>query len=116
MYNKYYQYKPKYGNRKVSYNGMTFDSEREYTRWCELTLLQRAGKITDLQRQVKFILIPTQKINGKCVEKECAYIADFVYKQNGETIVEDAKGMKTDVYKIKKKLMLYIHKIQIRET
>ncbi len=107
----------KYGSRKVTTaTGQTFDSVREYHRFCELNLMQRAGVIQDLKCQVKYELIPTQRVDGRVVEKACTYIADFVYKQNGQTVVEDAKGHKTEVYKIKKKLMLHVHGIRITET
>lgn len=123
--------KAKYLNRKITINGETFDSKKEYKRFCELSLLQRAGTITDLERQVKFVLIPAQyetferygkngkrlKDGQKCIEKECSYYADFVYQENGKTIVEDTKSeiTKTKDYKIKRKLMLYIHGIRIKE-
>ena len=117
----------KYSNKKIQADGMTFDSRKEYIRWCELSLLERAGKITDLQRQVKFILIPTQyepyTVNkngtlkrGKMIERECSYIADFVYTENGNKVVEDVKGFRTADYKIKRKLMLNVHGIRIKET
>lgn len=110
----------KYNNTKISINGQKFDSMKEFNRYNELLLLERAGAIQDLQRQVPFVLIPSQyvAIDGKTklVERECKYIADFVYTENGETVVEDTKGVKTDVYKIKKKLMLYTHGIQVKET
>lgn len=116
----------KYGNRKIIRDGITFDSKKEYGRYCELKLLEKAGAITDLQMQVKFVLIPSQREpsakgirggekKGKLIEKECAYYADFVYYQNGEKIVEDTKGKRTTDYIIKRKLMLYIHGIRIRE-
>jgi hypothetical protein len=80
--------------------------------------MQKAGEIYDLQRQVPFVLIPTQKDNdGKVIERQTKYIADFVYRdKDHRLVVEDTKGMKTDVYKIKKKLMLYRHGIIIREV
>ena len=106
----------KYGNRKITRDGITFDSVREYRRYVELSLLERAGTIQNLQRQVKFVLIPSQRINGKVVERECSYIADFVYYQNGEKIVEDSKGFKTKDFIIKRKLMLLNYGIQIREV
>lgn len=109
----------KYYNHKVTVNGEKFDSQREHQRYVILKLMERAGKIKNLRRQVKFVLIPTQRDDsGKLLEKECSYIADFCYYDFalGQEVVEDAKGMKTDVYKIKKKLMLYIHGIQVRET
>lgn len=101
---------------------------REYNRYLELLHLQTEHKITDLQRQVKYILIPAQREpdtvgkrggikKGKLLERECAYYADFVYKlaDTGTLIVEDTKGMRTKEYIIKRKLMLYIHGIKIKE-
>lgn len=108
----------KYGNKKIEYNGEIFDSKKEYKRWCELKLLERAGKISDLKRQVKYVLIPSQKgSDGKIVERECSYIADFVYfdREQKKAIVEDTKGMRTKEYIIKRKLMLYVHGISITE-
>ena len=121
----------KYHSRKITRDGMTFDSVKEYKRFCELSLLERAGAITDLQRQVKFELIPAQyesyprvsektgkrlKDGMRRVEQSVDYYADFVYWENGKKVVEDAKGMKTDKYIIKRKLMLYIHGIRISEV
>lgn len=108
----------KYGNRKVQTLDGTFDSLKEARRWQELKLMQRAGEIHDLQRQVPYVLIPTQKDkDGKVIERQTKYIADFVYRDKDyRLVVEDTKGMKTDVYKIKKKLMLYRHGIIIREV
>lgn len=123
----------KYGNIKTTTSdGITHDSRKEANRWCELKLLERAGKIYDLKRQVKYSLIPEQYIyyerigkNGrrlkdgkKVLEKECAYIADFVYTdtETNTVIVEDTKGKKTKDYIIKRKLMLWIHGIRIKET
>ena len=102
----------KYGNRKLSGpDGQKFDSVKEYHRWGCLRLLERAGTIKDLKRQVKYELIPKQ-----VGERACNYIADFTYMQDGKLVVEDVKGMKTDAYKIKKKLMLWVHGIRIKET
>lgn len=117
----------KYHNRKITRDGVTFDSRKEFRRYEELQLLQQAGEIKNLRRQVKFLLIPTQREpkiigprggvkNGKLLERECSYIADFTYTKNGETVVEDAKGVRTREYVIKRKLMLYVHGIRIRET
>lgn len=76
-----------------------FDSKKEAYRWDELVLLQRAGKISDLERQKRYRLIPTQyNRDGSVAEKACDYIADFVYRQDGRVVVEDAKGRKTDAY------------------
>lgn len=117
----------KYHSQKVEADGIRFDSKKEYERYCELQLLEKAGKIQNLRRQVKYVLIPEQRepdiINpncslkkGKLLERECSYFADFVYEENGETIVEDVKGFRTKEYGIKKKLMLYMHGVKIRET
>lgn len=108
--------KRKYGNRKVTVDGVTYDSVKEYRRFCDLSLLERAGAIQNLQRQVKYELIPSQKIAGKVAERPASYIADFVYTKDGETIVEDTKGMKTKDYILKRKMMLYFHGIRIREV
>ena len=118
----------KYHNKKVMVKTFCFDSKREARRHAELTALQAAGAILDLQRQVKFVLIPAQREadiigkrggrkQGKLIERECSYYADFVYTdaKTGERIVEDTKGMRTKDYIIKRKLMLYIHGIRIHE-
>lgn len=116
----------KYHSKKITLNGITYDSKKEAKRHQELLLLERAGAIQSLQTQVKYVLIPAQRepdkvgkrggtIKGKLIERECSYIADFVYIENGQTVVEDTKGYRTTDYKIKRKLMLYIHGIRIRE-
>ena len=121
-----YRRHAKYGNRKAYAEGQEFDSKKEACRYAELRMLEKAEVITDLQKQVKYVLIPTQREpdtvgirggvhKGKLLEKECSYIADFVYKQDGKTVVEDTKGFRTPDYKIKRKLMLYMHGIRIRE-
>lgn len=104
--------RPKYNNTK--YKG--YDSLTEYRRSVVLKMLEKQGIISDLKEQVPFVLIPSQYIDGKCIERSLKYIADFVYYENGKLIVEDSKGYRTDEYKIKRKLMLQIHGIQIRET
>lgn len=118
----------KYGASKVTVDGVTFDSKKEARRWQELKILEKAGKITSLRRQVKFVLIPTQRgpeeigpkggrKPGKLLEKECSYIADHVYlDQEGKVHVEDTKGVRTEAYRIKKKLMLFVHGIIIEEV
>lgn len=102
----------KYGNRKVKIGGETFDSRRELQRWAELNILLRAKKIANLERQVKFELMPAQYgEDGKVIERECAYVADFVYDdlESGKYVVEDAKGFRTPEYIIKRKLMLALN-------
>ena len=121
MYNKY-------KNKKViAADGSVFDSKKELRRWYELQTMQAEGKINNLERQVKFTLIPTQREPstvgkrgglhlGKVIEKECYYLAYFTYNlPTGEKVVEDAKGFRTKEYAIKRKLMLYIHGIRIKE-
>lgn len=106
----------KYHNKPCTIQGEKFDSRKEARRYGELCYLERAKEIKELKRQVKFELIPKQ--DG---ERACYYVADFVYyeKDKGgewQYIVEDCKGARTDVYKIKRKLMLHVHGIRIRET
>lgn len=115
--------KNKYGAQRVGEHA----SKKEHRRAVQLKLWQRAGVISDLREQVPFILIPAQysetgtDSKGKpvrvCIEKSCKYIADFVYIDNdtGQTVVEDTKGVRTKEYIIKRKLMLYIHGIRIKE-
>lgn len=122
------RYTTKYGNKKVEIDGIVFDSKKEAKRFQELSLLERAGAIQGLERQVKFVLIPAQREpdiigkrggikKGKLIEHECAYIADFVYWDNkiNRLVIEDTKGFRTSEYVIKRKLMLYVHGIRIKE-
>lgn len=130
----------KYRSRKVTVDGMTFDSRKEYRRWCVLRQMERTGQITGLKRQTKYELIPAQyrtvetgerykrdipakciragdpKTKDVCIEKSCVYIADFEYRENGRLVVEDVKGVRTEAYKIKRKLMLWRYGIKIREV
>lgn len=119
----------KYRNHKVEVDGIKFDSSKEARRWAELKIMERAGMIHGLERQKKFILIPAQREpdtvgkrggvhKGKVIERECAYYADYAYyTKDGEYIVEDVKSeaTKTEQYKIKRKLLLYVHGIRIHE-
>ena len=117
----------KYHNRKVqTTDGLIHDSRKEAVRWTHLNLMEKAGAITGLQRQVKFVLIPAQYEpdtigkngkfkKGKCIERECAYVADFIYNENDKVVVEDVKGVRTKEYIIKRKLMLQVYGIQIKE-
>lgn len=127
--------KRKYNNKKIIVDGIKFDSKKEALRYKELKMLERAGIIHDLQRQVKYTLIPAQyeltgevytkgkdkgkPKKGRLIERECAYYADFVYMQNDNTIVEDVKGYRDgqayNLFVIKRKLMLYVHGIIIKE-
>lgn len=120
----------KYKSKKTIVDGIEFDSRKEANRYCELKLLQRAGKIQNLELQKAFELIPAQReriINpnngevkkGKVIERAVTYVADFVYTENGRIIVEDVKGYKGGgayaVFTVKRKLLLYRYGIRIRE-
>lgn len=106
--------KNKYRNNPIIIDGIRFDSTKEGHRWCELQTLQKAGVISDLQRQVKFELQPAFYFKGSKI-RPIQYVADFVYTESGEQIVEDVKGVKTQEYKLKKKMMQYIYGIDIHE-
>ena len=109
----------KFNAQKIIVDGMTFDSKKEALRYEELKLLQRAGAITDLQRQVKFEIIPKCKKLDGTMSRARSYIADFVYKDRGMMVVEDVKGYKGgatyELFKIKKDLMRWVHGIEVRE-
>lgn len=100
----------KYRNQKVVVDGLTFDSKKEAKRYGELKMMVRAGLITRLQLQVVYRL----QVNGFLI---CKYIADFVYHdvEKNVTQVEDVKGFRTEIYKLKKKLMQALHGIEIKE-
>lgn len=105
------------GNKYHARKSGGYASRKEHRRANELKLLQKAGIISNLREQVRYELIPAQYDNqGKLIERACSYVADFVYtEKNGEAIVEDTKGMRTDVYRIKRKLMLHVHGVKIIE-
>lgn len=105
----------KYHAKKTELDGITFDSRKEAQRYAELKLLERSGAIHNLQRQVRYELIPAQKKDGKTIERACHYIADFVYEEDGKTVVEDVKGYRTKEYVLKRKLMLQVYGIEVRE-
>ena len=109
----------KYGNRKTWVGDQCFDSKREANRWVELVLMQKAGEIRNLERQVPYELIPEvrDETTGKVIQRNIVYKADFVYQdRDGSLVVEDAKGCRTKEYLIKKKLMLWRNGIRIREV
>lgn len=125
----------KYNNRKVTLpTGEVFDSQKEAQRYWELKLLEKSGAIRHLKRQVPFELIPAQREKseevftrgpakgqpkpGQIIEKAVVYYADFTYidAKTGKFVVEDTKGVKTKEYIIKRKLMLYVHNIRVREV
>lgn len=131
----------KLGNRSITIDGIKFQSIREGNRYCELKLLQRAGKISNLELQKRYELIPAYyevvetgeyyKVGSKkgqpktkkvCKELAVDYVADFVYEENGNTIVEDSKGFRDPssatykVFVIKRKLMMWKYGIFVREV
>lgn len=123
-----YNRRNKYGARKVTKNGLIYDSKKEARRAGILEALEKTGAITNLRRQVKYVLIPTQREPdtigpkggrkpGRVLERECCYFADFVYTitATGETVIEDTKGVRTKEYIIKRKLMLERYGIRIKE-
>ena len=122
------QRKANRGNKKVTIHGIEFDSLKEARRYSNLRLLELAGEIKDLKVHVTFELIPAQYEpdmigprggihRGKCIERACNYIADFTYiDRDGQYVVEDCKGFREEDYRIKRKLMLYLKHIRIKET
>ncbi len=100
----------KYHNKKQLIDGQVFDSKKEAGRYAQLLLLEKANKISDLQTQVPFILIEKSQ-HGRAIK----YIADFVYFENGKQIVEDVKGVRTPIYKLKKRLIAEKYNIIIKE-
>ena len=119
----------KYHSKKVSIQGEVFDSKKEARRFLELQMLEKAGRISGLQRQKKFVLVPAQyepettgprggRIKGKLLEREVAYYADFVYfdEEEKDFVIEDTKGVRTKDYIIKRKLLLWLNGYRIREV
>lgn len=109
----------KYKARKQEYNGHTFASAREKRRDRELLLLEQAGAISQLELQPEYELIPKQiKLNGKA-ERAAVYTADFRYIEDGVLVVEDVKSKATAKladYVLRRKLMLFVHGIEVREV
>lgn len=101
----------KYHNKKTVLNGIKFDSKKEAMRYRDLKLMEKAGEIENLRLQVPYVIIPKSKY-GRAIK----YIADFVYLKDGVEIVEDTKGVKTPVYKLKKRLLAESHDIEIKEV
>lgn len=125
----------KYRAKKTEVDGIVFASKKEAQRYSVLKVLEKTGIISDLQMQVPYLLIPEQREPeewvpykkpvkgkagrwkpGKTIERPCVYVADFVYTQDGQTVVEDVKGRRTKEYILKRKLLLYQYGIRIKET
>lgn len=111
----------KYGNTKTTIGSLKFDSKAEARRYNELLLLQKSGAIKDLKTQVAFVLWPSVKFPGAArATPACRYVADFVYLEpvgDGllRTVIEDVKGMRTAVYKLKKHALKALHGLDVRE-
>ena len=106
----------KYHAKKIKTVDGVFDSQKEYKRWNVLKVLQRSKKISNLERQVKFELQPSFKLNGKTI-RGISYYADFVYlNEEGDQVVEDTKGFRTPVYKLKKKMFEYKYQTELKES
>lgn len=105
----------KYRAKKVWTDGICFDSKAEERRYQDLKLLERAGKISHLDVHVPYQIIPSVVLDGRR-HPATTYIADFVYEENGVTVVEDTKGFKTKDYIIKRKLMKHVHGIEVKEV
>lgn len=121
--------KAKYGSKKVAFDGLEFDSKKEMYRYIRLKSMQEEGLISDLRMQVPYEIIPAVyeedivqlktkvKTVTKCVQRATYYLADFVYKdKDGNVVVEDAKGMRTEKYLLKKKMMRAFLGISIKEV
>nr|UVX48259.1 MAG: protein of unknown function (DUF1064) [Bacteriophage sp.] len=105
----------KYHARKTTVDGITFDSRREADRYLVLKSLEEDGTIEDLRRQVRYELVPAFDVDGRHY-RPVYYVADFVYRENGHEVIEDVKGVVTDVYRLKRKLVSYRYGMNIRET
>ena len=109
------EYIPQFGNKKTEIDGIVFDSKKEADRYQVLKQFEKQGKINGLKLQQEFILIPQVVLDGK-KQKPVKYKADFCYSVDGNDIVEDVKGWKTPEYKIKRKLMKFVHGVEIFEN
>ena len=105
-----------HAKKAVALNGVLCASQKERDRYNQLLAMEKKGMIENLRFQVVYELIPRQRTSSGKIWRKCSYVADFVYFQNGKEVVEDTKGKKTREYQIKKKLMLWRHGIEIKET
>lgn len=105
----------KYRARKTTVDGITFDSKREAYRYLVLKGMEDDGVIEDLRRQVRYELVPAFDVGGTHY-RPVYYVADFVYVEDGHEVVEDVKGMRTDVYRLKSKLFARRYGMNVKET
>ena len=101
------QKESKYHNHKVEINGQKFDSKKESKDWLKLKSMEDSGLIKDLRCQVPFELQPKYATRDGRKIRAITYVADFVYERDGVIYVQDSKGARTDVYKIKRKMFEY---------
>lgn len=107
----------KYHNEPTDFKGIRFQSKKEARRYQELLLMQRAGQISNLKRQVYYMLKPTQRDDkGKVLFRKMGYKADFVYNKGEKLVVEDAKGYRTPLYKWKRAEMYEKYHILVEEV
>lgn len=105
----------KYKARKTVVDGITFDSRREADRYIVLKSMEENGAIENLRRQVRYELVPAFDVDGRHY-RPIFYVADFSYREDGKEVVEDVKGMRTDVYRLKSKLFAKRYGMSIKET
>lgn len=105
----------KYHAKKTCVDGITFDSKREADRYLVLKNMEEDGTIGNLRRQVRYELVPAFDVDGRHY-RPVYYVADFVYTEGGKEVVEDVKGMRTDVYRLKSKLFARRYGKAIKET
>lgn len=105
----------KYRAKKTTVDGITFDSRKEADRYLVLKGMEDDGAIEDLRRQVRYELVPAFDVDGRHY-RPVYYVADFVYVEDGKEVVEDVKGVRTDVYKLKSKLFARRYGMSIKET
>jgi hypothetical protein len=108
----------KYRNQPVTVDGVKFDSKKEYARWQQLKMLESAGKVSNLRRQVSFELAPAVTLHGR-KKPALRYVADHAYEENGVMVYEDVKSeitRKDPVYRMKIHLLMSVHGVEIREV
>lgn len=105
----------KYHARRTTVDGITFDSRKEADRYLVLKGMEEDGLIENLRRQVRYELLPAFDVDGRHY-RPVYYVADFVYVEDGKEVVEDVKGVRTDVYKLKSKLFARRYGVSIKET
>lgn len=110
------KFRNKYNARKMETADGKFDSVAEWERWLLLKAMEKDGEIKGLERQVPYVLIPSQKKDGKILFREVKYIADFKYTvvKTGEVVVEDVKGMVLPEFRLKQKMLFYFHHIEVK--